>query len=130
MSESSQNQTQVSITAKFSFPEGDTSKQEPTTVVEQTFDSSNCEPAILGLPPGVDPVKVSLSAVSCGRHMLFDTAVRSIDLIHSVHFHWKLHCNHLVKSIIPSQKVAITAILECTTMGHCLLQKKAATLPS
>ena len=75
MSESSsQNQTQVSITAKFSFPEGDTdtdtstSNQEPTTVtvvdVDHTFDSSNCQPAILGLPPGVDPVKVSLSALS------------------------------------------------------------------
>jgi len=43
----------VSITAKFSFP------SDVSSEVQQTFDATNCEPAMLGLPAGVEPVKVS-----------------------------------------------------------------------
>jgi len=44
----------VSLSAKFSFPSGVSSE------VEQSFDASNCQPAIIGLAPGVEAVKVRL----------------------------------------------------------------------
>lgn len=47
----SDDQKPLSITAKFSFP------NEVSSEVEQTFDATNCTPAILGLPAMVDPVK-------------------------------------------------------------------------
>ena len=52
MSQSGDNK--VSLSAKFSFPSGVSSE------VEQSFDASNCKPAIIGLAPGVEAVKVRL----------------------------------------------------------------------
>lgn len=49
MSQSGDNK--VSLSAKFSFPSGVSSE------VEQSFDASNCKPAIIGLAPGVEAVK-------------------------------------------------------------------------
>lgn len=48
------DQKAVSIVAKFSFPE------EVSSDVEQKFDETNCTQARLGLPEGVDPVKVRI----------------------------------------------------------------------
>lgn len=47
----------VSIHARYTFPSND---QEEPLVVEKTFDESNCEIARLGLPEGVEAVKVSV----------------------------------------------------------------------
>ena len=48
----------MSITVKFSYPP--TNNQDESVIIEKRFDESNCEPARLGLPPGVEAVKVRL----------------------------------------------------------------------
>lgn len=66
----------VSIHARYTFPSND---QEEPLVVEKTFDESNCEIARLGLPEGVEAVKVS---VKCkGGKSIF------IEIIHSYSNH-------------------------------------------
>ncbi len=43
------------------------SAADATSVVitEQRFDSSNCEPAVIGLPDGIEPVKVRARVRAC-----------------------------------------------------------------
>jgi hypothetical protein len=43
----------VSITAKFTFPIDLSSYNE-----DKVFDESNCEPSVIGLPPGTEATKV------------------------------------------------------------------------
>ena len=54
----------VSIHAKYTFPSSD---QEDPVVIEQKFDDGNCQIARLGLPEGVEAVKV--------RALLYYTSV-------------------------------------------------------
>ena len=36
--------------------------KESVAITEQYFDASNCKPAVVGLPDGVEPIKVCLCA--------------------------------------------------------------------
>jgi hypothetical protein len=41
--------------------------KESVAVTDQYFDASNCEPAVIGLPEGVEPIKVCLCVCVCVR---------------------------------------------------------------
>lgn len=45
----------ISINVRFSYPS--TNSEDEGTIIEKIFDESNCEPARLGLRPGVEAVK-------------------------------------------------------------------------
>lgn len=59
----------VSITAKFTLPQTSTPtssspEENPVnnSIVTQTFDASNCQEALFGLPDGVTPTKAKINS--------------------------------------------------------------------